>query len=187
MTKNNSKYLVNAIVLFIIVLAYFGMRYLPKQSVALPQKYSVIYVTRAIDGDTIKLSTGEHVRLIGIDTPESRYNAKLERDVSRSRKDMRTILKMGKEASNFTKHLVEGKRVRLEFDIQKYDKYGRLLAYVYLEDGTFVNAKIIEEGYAQIMTIPPDVKHSSLFMKLQQEARDNNRGLWRDSADKELF
>lgn len=153
----------------------------------LPQKNPIVYVTRVIDGDTVKISTGEHVRLIGIDAPESRYNAKLQRDVSRSSKDMQVILNMGKEASDFTRRLVEGKRVTLEFDIQRYDKYGRLLAYIYLEDGTFVNAKIIEEGYAQIMTIPPDVKYSDLFMKLQREARENSRGLWRGTSDRELF
>ena len=135
-------------------------------------------VSKAIDGDTIKLSTGEHVRLIGIDTPESRYNTKLERDAARSRKDMKAIINMGKEASNFTRHLVEGERVRLEFDVQKRDKYGRLLAYVYLEDGTFVNAKIIEEGYGQVMTIPPDVEFADYFLKLQREARESRKGLW---------
>lgn len=175
--------------LFIVVLAYFSARILPKQNAVLPQQKSIVYVAKAIDGDTLKLSTGEHVRLIGIDTPESRYNTKLERDSARSRKDIKAIIKMGKEASNFTKHLTEGKRVRLEFDVQKHDKYKRLLAYVYLEDGTFVNAKIIEEGYAQVMTIPPDVKYTEMFLKLQQDARRNNRGLWRESADtdKELF
>jgi micrococcal nuclease len=140
-----------------------------------------------MDGDTVKLSGGEHVRLIGIDTPESRYNPKLERDSARSRKDTDAILKMGKEASAFTRRLVEGRKVRLEFDAQKRDKYGRLLAYLYLEDGTFVNARIIEEGYAQLMTIPPNVKHADTFLKLEQDARKNGRGLWKESSGKELF
>ena len=166
---------------------YFGMRCLPHQRTVLPQNNSNLYVTRAIDGDTIKLSTGEHVRLIGIDTPESRYNTKLERDAARSRKDMKAIINMGKEASNFTRHLVEGERVRLEFDVQKRDKYGRLLAYVYLEDGTFVNAKIMEEGYAQVMTIPPNIKYADLFLKLQQDARKNGKGLWKNGSGEELF
>ena len=127
------------------------------------------------------------MRLIGIDTPESRYNSKLERDIARSRKDMQVILKMGKEAANFTRHLVEGKRARLEFDVQKKDKYGRLLAYVYLEDGTFVNARIMEEGYAQVMTIPPNVKYADLFLKLQKEAREKGKGLWRETGGLNLF
>ena len=145
------------------------------------------YVSKAIDGDTIKLSNGDHVRLIGIDTPESRYNNKLWRDSKRSRRDIDAIIKMGKEASNFTRKLVEGKKVRLEFDIEKHDRYGRLLAYVYLEDGTFVNGRIIEEGYAQVMTIAPNVKHAQAFLKLERQAREKANGLWRGAADKSLF
>jgi micrococcal nuclease len=145
------------------------------------------FVSRAIDGDTIKLSNGDHVRLIGIDTPESRHNSKLERDSKRSRKDVDSIIKMGKEASNFTRELVQGKKVRLEFDIEKRDRYGRLLAYVYLEDGTFVNARIIAEGYAQVMTIAPNVKFAETFLKLEREARRKGNGLWKDYTDKSLF
>ena len=66
--------------------------------------------------------------------------------------------------------------VRLEFDVEQLDKYGRILAYIYPEDGTFVNAWLVENGYAMVMTIPPNVKHEGLFWKLQREAR---RGLWR--------
>ncbi len=63
--------------------------------------------------------------------------------------------------------------------MQKRDKYGRLLAYVYREDGTFVNAWLVEHGFAMVMTIPPNVKHQDLFLKLQREAREARRGLWR--------
>lgn len=137
-----------------------------------------VYVNRAVDGDTLKLSGGERVRLIGIDTPELHYSAKLERDARRSHKDIKEIQALGAKSAAFTKALCEGKKVRLEFDVDKRDKYGRLLAYVYLEDGTFVNAKIVEEGYAQILTIPPNVKYSGLFLKLEREARDKRKGLW---------
>jgi len=89
-------------------------------------------------------------------------------------------LALGKRAHLFTKNLVEGKKVRLEFDVQKRDRYDRLLAYVYLEDGTFVNAEIVRQGYAQVMTIPPNVKYQELFLRLQKEARENGRGLWSD-------
>ena len=147
-----------------------------------------LYVTKAIDGDTLKLSDGTHVRLIGIDAPESRYNSKVERDSKRSRKDIKAIIEMGKESSVFTRDLAEGKKVRLEFDVQKHDKYGRSLAYVYLEDGTFVNGKIVEEGYAQVMTIPPNVKYAETFLKLEREARQAGKGLWKTGpADKSLF
>ena len=59
--------------------------------------------------------------------------------------------------------------------------YGRTLAYVYLEDGTFLNAELVKQGYAMVMTVPPNVKYAHLFVKLQQEARENNRGLWKKS------
>ena len=90
--------------------------------------------TRVVDGDTIILSNGEKVRLIGVDTPETvRPNTPVEY--------------YGKEASAFTKKMVEGQPVKLEYDLQQRDKYGRLLAYVYLMDGTFLNAEIIKQGY----------------------------------------
>lgn len=83
--------------------------------------------TRAVDGDTIVLNNGERVRLIGVDTPETKHPRK-------------PVEYFGKEATAFTKRMVEGKEVRLEYDWQRKDKYGRTLAYVYLMDGTFLNA-----------------------------------------------
>ncbi len=74
---------------------------------------------------------------------------------------------------------MDGKTVRLEFDVEQRDRYGRLLAYVYLEDGTFVNAWLVENGYAMVITVPPNVKYQELFLKLQREARETRRGLWR--------
>jgi micrococcal nuclease len=133
---------------------------------------------KVIDGDTIKIATGENVRLIGVDTPESRRNKKLYRDADRSKEDVDAIIAMGKESAKFTTGLVLGKDVRLEFDVQKQDRYGRLLAYVYLEDGAFVNAEIIKQGYGSPMTVPPNVKHADLFRQLYQEARENKKGLW---------
>jgi len=141
--------------------------------------YTNILVTRVVDGDTLKLENGERVRLIGIDTPEMHESQKLYRDSARSKQDISTIQKLGKRAYEFTKNLVEGKRVSLEFDVEKHDRYGRLLAYVYLKDGTFVNAKIVEEGYASLMTFPPNVKYADLFLKLHQEARNSRKGLWK--------
>ncbi len=129
-------------------------------AVCMAAQYEYFPVSRVIDGDTIKLSDDRIVRLIGIDTPESRYNQKLRRDASRSRRNESDIVQLGKAASAFTRRLCDGKRVRLEYDVEKYDRYGRTLAYVYLEDGTFVNARIIEEGYGQVMTIPPKVRHA---------------------------
>lgn len=89
-------------------------------------------VKRVIDGDTLELINGERVCLIGIDAPESKPNDKAKKDSERTGKDLETITKMGQEATEFVKGLVEGKEVRLEFDVQQRDKYGRLLAYVYI-------------------------------------------------------
>jgi micrococcal nuclease len=140
--------------------------------------YNDILVTRVIDGDTILIETGEKVRLIGIDTPEMHESSKLYRDSQRTGRDIRTIRAMGRRAFMFTENLVNGKRVRLEFDVEKYDKYGRLLAYVFLKDGTFVNAEIVKQGYASLMTIPPNVKYADLFLRLYQNARESRLGLW---------
>jgi micrococcal nuclease len=140
--------------------------------------YADVLVTRVVDGDTLVLETGERVRIIGIDTPEMHASNKLNRDAQRSHQDIATIQKMGQRSYAFTKNLVEGKRVSLEFDVDKYDKYDRLLAYVYLKDGTFVNAKIVAEGYASLMTYPPNVKYADLFLSLYRQARENKKGLW---------
>ena len=148
-----------------------------KPQVTTPAGYENILVIRAIDGDTLELENKEHVRLIGVDTPESRKNEKAIKDSQRTGTDIETIIQLGQKAKNFTKHLVENKRVRLEFDAGPKDKYGRLLAYVYVGD-MFVNAAIIKEGYASPMTIPPNVKFADLFRNLYQEARAEKRGLW---------
>ncbi|MBM3254994.1 MAG: hypothetical protein FJZ08_01665 [Candidatus Omnitrophica bacterium] len=141
--------------------------------------YTDILVKRVVDGDTLQLESGERVRLIGIDTPEMHESEKLQRDAARTKQGQATIQKLGRRSYEFTKDLVEGKRVSLEFDVEKHDRYKRLLAYVYLKDRTFVNAKIIEEGYASLMTIPPNVKYADLFLSLYQEAREKRRGLWK--------
>lgn len=129
-----------------------------------------VRVSRVIDGDTFEITNRgkpERVRLIGVDTPESvKPNSPVE--------------PYGIEASKYTKELIGGKMVRLEFDVQERDKYGRLLAYVYLEDGTMVNAKLLEEGMAVIMTIPPNVRMADTFLKIQRKAREEKKGLWKD-------
>ena len=125
--------------------------------------------TRVIDGDTIAVEKNgkkEKVRLIGVDTPETVHPSK-------------PVEYFGKEASEFTRKNVEGKRVRLEYDWQSRDKYGRLLAYVYIEEnGTFLNAEIIRQGYGFAYTRYP-FKYLEDFRKYEREARENRRGLWR--------
>jgi len=164
-------------------------------------------VERVVDGDTLKLTNGERVRLIGIDTPESKPNDKAKRDSKRTGQDLETINKMGKEATEFVKGLIkEGQEVRLKLDVQERDKYGRILAYVFIPSclpecpasfpGTyhfvkdmgkywhiFLNATMIKAGYATPMTIPPNVKYADLFKELYEEAREQKRGLWAEESD----
>lgn len=120
---------------------------------------------RVVDGDTIILDGKEKVRLIGVDTPETVHPSK-------------PVEYFGKEASAFTKRMVEGKRVKVEYDWQGTDKYGRTLAYIYLEDGTFLNAEIVRQGYGHAYTKYP-FKYMDEFRKYEREARENNRGLWK--------
>ena len=122
-------------------------------------------VKRVIDGDTLLLANGEKVRLIGVDNPETKHPKK-------------PVQWFGKEAYLFTKRMVEGKQVRLEFDWQKRDKYSRLLAYVYLSDGIFLNAEIIKQGYGFAYTKYP-FKYLQEFRMYEKEARECGRGLWR--------
>lgn len=124
------------------------------------------YVKKVIDGDTIVLSSGVKVRYIGIDAPEIHHKNK-------------DVVAMGEKAKEFNASLVGGKNVRLEYDVETHDKYGRVLAYVYV-GGTFVNAAMVKEGYAMAFTYPPNVKYQGLFLQLQKEARDAGKGLWAD-------
>lgn len=132
----------------------------------------VVYV---IDGDTIMVETGgqeRRLRYIGIDAPETV-------------KENTPVEWMGPEASAANKALVHGKTVYLEKDISETDRYGRLLRYVFLADGTFVNGELVRLGYAQAITYPPDVKYQDLLRKLQREARNAGRGLWQPTPDGE--
>lgn len=129
-----------------------------------PTARQAYYVKWVADGDTIQLENGRFVRYIGIDTPETEHS-------------YRPAGYYGKEAYLYNKRLVEGKRVRLEFDMERIDKYDRLLAYVYVDD-IFVNAKLVEDGYARTLTIPPNVKYADLFLRLERGARKSRRGLW---------
>ncbi len=120
------------------------------------------YVVKVVDGDTIDViinNETKRVRYIGVNTPE-REKCFFE------------------EAKNFNSNLVLNKKVKLEKDVSETDRYGRLLRYVYLEDGTMVNEKLVAEGYAQVNTFPPDVKYQDRFLEVQKKARDEDRGLW---------
>ena len=107
----------------------------------------------------------EKVRLIGVDTPE--------KDGPYTKAEP-----FNREASALTKKMTEGKKIRLEYDWQKRDKYGRLLAYVYLEDKTFLNAELVKQGYATVFR-KFRFKYRDDFIRYEREAKENKRGLWK--------
>lgn len=139
-------------------------------------------VEKITDGDTFSVlfnGRKEKIRLIGIDTPESRKNARAEKQSKEERIDEETIIAMGKAAKEFMlSQIKKGDKVKLEFDAQERDKYGRFLCYVYLEDGRMLNEVIIKEGYAYPLTIAPNVKYEEKFRDAFRYARENGKGLW---------
>ena len=140
---------------------------------------------RVIDGDTIELADGRLVRYIGIDTPEVRRRARPGDRDWRAGEGDRWIIDpqpFSQAAAEANRRLVEGKTVRLEYDVQTHDRFGRLLAYVYVSarggSEVMVNAELINAGFAQLLTIPPDVRYAERFRALVEEARREHRGLW---------
>lgn len=126
-------------------------------------------VVRVVDGDTIHVAVGgrrERVRYIGVDTPETRHPHK-------------GVQCYGERASRLNAELVAGERVRLEPDVERRDRYGRLLAYVHrVRDGLLVNAELVRRGYARVLTVPPNVRRAARLTALAREARAAGRGLW---------
>ena len=130
-------------------------------------------IVRIVDGDTIIIDYNgveERVRLIGVDTPESVHPDKTKNN------------EFGVIASNFSKGYLENKEVSLELDVQERDKYGRILAYVYL-DGVMYNKTLLQEGMAKVSTYPPNVRYVDDFKALEKSAREANKGLWAYSSD----
>jgi len=147
------------------------------------QQANICTVTKIVDADTLYCSQGygkeQKVRLIGIDAPESNKNSKTYRDAERTGDSVENIIMLGKKSTAFVKsRLSVGTEVRLELDVQTKDKYGRTLAYVYLPDGSMLNELIVRQGYAQVMTIPPNLRYQELFIEAERNARENQRGLW---------
>ena len=129
-------------------------------------------VERIVDGDTLWVEGRERLRLIGIDTPETQHPSK-------------GVECFGRRASAFLGRLAPvGTDVRLAYDVERRDRYGRTLAYLYrASDGLFVNAEMVRKGYAQAYTVPPNVAHVDELVALQAEAREKGRGLWGACGD----
>lgn len=128
--------------------------------------YRNLLVTRVIDPENIQLSDGRRVKLIGVE-PLNPVSASSYQDLRAS------------QYLQFLKRLLEGQRINIELDSQQYDVNSRILGYVYLTDGTFVNAEVLRQGYGQPNIVYPNAKYRDLFLTLYTQSRDNKRGLWR--------
>lgn len=122
----------------------------------------LVRISRVVDGDTVELADGRRVRYIGINTPE--------RDQP-----------FYQEATDLNRELVEGKSARLEFDVAPRDQYGRILAYVWIGE-MMANMEIVSRGYANVFTVPPNVRYEAEFRAAERDARDSGRGLWRPAS-----
>lgn len=122
------------------------------------QAENQIHVTRIIDGDTLVISTGETVRLIGVDAPE--------------KKDCYSI-----NASNRLQELVLDKAITIEYDKEEKDRYGRTLLYIWV-DGIFVNEVLAYEGFADSKRYPPNIKYAPIFEAAEEEAKPQKLGIW---------
>lgn len=135
----------------------------------IPKEAREALVERVVDGDTFVIDKGQKVRMIGINTPESVD-------------PRRPVEFYGKEASRFTKELLEGKKVYLQWGQTPKDRYGRWLAWVWLPDGTFVNGELVAKGYAQVYTFKDNPEHAEYLLQLQKQAREEKLGLWGKEA-----
>ena len=129
------------------------------------------YTVRWVDdGDSIVLQDGRHVRYIGINAPEIQH-------------EDRKAEPFGEKAKSINKKLVFHKTVRLEYDREKKDRYGRTLAYVYLRNGLFINLEMISHGAAYFLYLKPNTKYTELFIKQQRDAMQAGRGLWQNWSE----
>lgn len=127
-------------------------------------------VIEVIDGDTVDLSISGHrqrVRLIGIDTPETKHPSK-------------PVQCFGPEATAFTESLLtHGTKIRIERDTEARDTYDRLLVYLYrVSDNMFINLELVRQGYAHLLTIEPNITYVDKFVAASRDAHSNNRGMW---------
>lgn len=158
-------------VIFIVVAVFYFLNE-NKSSIGDKTTSSLIPVLSVVDGDTVTVKIGkreEKIRLIGIDAPELAQKP------------------WGYKSKEFLQSIISssGWKVSIEYDIDKRDKYGRLLGYLRTSDGQLINKKILENGYAMLFTLPPNVKYVTEFTEAQYYARKNKLGIWSDKGLKE--
>jgi len=153
----------------VVVFFAFLLAVLSAQSSAAQTWHTVRWVN---DGDTVVLANGKRVRYIGINAPEIDHEDQKAQPY-------------GYQARSFNKELVMSKRIRLEYDVERYDRYGRLLAYIFLQDGSFINARLLQAGLAFCLFRKPNVRYDIILLKAQQDAMKLKNGLWRNWNEKE--
>lgn len=162
------------------------MRPSPPPPAAKPERASWRTVTRVIDGDSLELDGGVKVRLLGIDTPESAENNALYQDLGRMGgvADKYELMALGKEASGYAVSRALGKRCWLEYEGGEEDMYGRVLAYVHLEDGSILNEEMLHQGYAKVY-LSSNFKYKQRYIRLQMAAMARRNGFWAGDAEAE--
>jgi micrococcal nuclease len=151
-----------AAVWFILILIFANARCVSSQT--------WVTVKWVNDGDTIVLTDGKRVRYIGINTPE------IDHEEQRAQP-------FGYTARTFNQQMVLNRKVRLEFDLERHDRYGRLLAYIFLAEETFLNEQMLQKGYAFFLFHKPNLKYNQRLMKAQQEAMKARKGLWNNWSE----
>ncbi len=160
-----------------------------KQLAASPQRYPTpAKVLAVIDGDTIVVEINkikQNLRLIGIDTPETKPNRRAAIQAHEQKLDRTEIYKLGERSATFTRQLLpKNTEIFVERDVTKRDRYVRLLGYVWKrgirssDKNIMINEEIVRAGYANILTIPPNVKYQERLLKAFKDARLHHRGLW---------
>lgn len=173
--------------------------YRPPDAVENTEEYG--YVVHVDDGDSFVLKDGRRIRMIGVDCFETHENDKLFRDARRTGRDVFWMMRWGRAAGRYTRRMLLHRWVRLAFDQQRHDRYGRVLAYVFIpvdskqvldEDDIvmvprpqqgreiFFNATLIKKGLARTLFIEPNVQYKSLFERLQEQARRMKKGFWKE-------
>ena len=176
----------------LVLLVYFAWKYaMPRLEQKESREKQSALVLKVFDGDTFEAEVNgkpEKIRMLGIDTPEKNQSDKMDRDIERTQRDKKTIQTLGELAYKYTLNLIGDKKVVLTSEPggDDKDRYGRLLRYVYLDDGTFVNKRIVEDGYANVYR-KYNLSKKDEFIEAERKARENKKGLWGDTDGLKYF
>lgn len=172
----NKKQVIFLLVIFISIAFPFPLN---AETGSIPPPSENIYtVWRVYNADLLRLKEDEKLVMAGIDSPEYFLNRKQYEEASRTRIPFKTMRWAGKQANRYMKSLVQGRQISVELTEPSRDLRERLVGYAFLSDGTFVNAEMVKAGYARVVSRPGQDKYEAELLKLQDEARENNRGLW---------